>query len=112
MPKEVNVDERKIQKIIQNYFDKGLLGRYDSSNNLFVGKDENTRENIKSNNNDSGKQQGRRKNLSDVNETTKGLDNSSFSLEKQLTEIKNKYRNYDKKKNKSTGKIPQSSSMR
>lgn len=90
---EDNVDEGKIQKVIQNYFEKGLLGRYDSSNNLFVGKDQYSRADIGQDNSNSGRKRGRRNNLSETNEVNRrlndkkskeGTSDSSFSFDENV----------------------------
>lgn len=75
--KEVNADEGKIKNRLEKYFDQGLLRRYDSDNNVFVGKNGESRANIKSNNRNTGEQQRERNNLYETKQDRE-LDNSSL----------------------------------
>ena len=78
---EANVNEREIENYLEKYFDKGLLRRYDSNNNEFIGRDKETRTDIEPNNRSIGEQQRGQDSLYETKQNRE-LDNSSFSLDK------------------------------
>lgn len=79
---EEGIDERKVKENLEKYFDKGLLRRYNSDNNVFVNQNEQTRNDVESNIGNIGEQQGRKTNISKTNQTNRELEDSSFLNEK------------------------------
>ena len=92
---EENVDERKIKRSLEKYFNEGLLRRYDSNNNVFVSKNEYTGENSESNIRNIENESRGRKDLSRTNKTNREL-NSSFSYDNEGNKLSKQQQEYFK----------------
>ena len=76
-----NIDERTIKNCLEKYFNKGLLRRYNSNDNVFVGRNEETARNVKPNISNIREKDDGRRNLSKF-EQDRELENSSFFNDK------------------------------
>ena len=76
-----NIDERTIKNCLEKYFNKGLLRRYNSNDNVFVGRNEETTRNVKPNISNIREKDDGRRNLSKF-EQDRELENSSFFNDK------------------------------
>lgn len=79
---EENVDERKIKKCLEKYFKEGLLGRYDSNNNVFVDKNTDTGKNFERSDRGVRKESRGREDLSRTKQN-RSIDDTSFSLSEE-----------------------------